>query len=77
MNKIISKEDFIKVWKDSSKESILNQYYYDYTTLEETIWKAIELIDEPICYATDKMETPKIFIRRLKEVKDILQGEDK
>lgn len=30
---MISKEDFNKVWKDSTKEGILNQYYYDYIDL--------------------------------------------
>lgn len=44
--------------------------------LQERINKAIELIDEPIYFATDKMETRKVFIGRLKEIKDILKGED-
>lgn len=37
---MISKEEFMKVWKDSSRESILNQFYYDYKTLREVydIW---------------------------------------
>lgn len=30
---MISKEDFNKIWKDSTKEGILNQYYYDYIEL--------------------------------------------
>ena len=29
---IISKENFFKVWKDSNKENILNQYYSYYVT---------------------------------------------
>lgn len=32
---MVSKEDFVKVWKDSSRESILNQFYYEYKTLQE------------------------------------------
>lgn len=31
---MISKEDFNKVWKDSTREVILNQYYYDFIELE-------------------------------------------
>lgn len=30
---MISKKDFNKVWKDSTREGILNQYYYDYIDL--------------------------------------------
>lgn len=26
----MTKEEFNKLWKDSTKEQILNQYYYDY-----------------------------------------------
>lgn len=33
--KSISKEDFNKVWKDSTREAILNQYYYDYMELRK------------------------------------------
>lgn len=32
---MISKEDFNKVWKDSTREEILNQYYYDYIELRK------------------------------------------
>ena len=32
---MISKEDFMKVWKDTSRENILNQFYHDYKTLRE------------------------------------------
>lgn len=32
---MVSKEDFMKVWKDSSRKNILNQFYYDYKTLRE------------------------------------------
>ena len=30
---MVSKEDFKKVWKDSSRESILNQFYYEHYEL--------------------------------------------
>lgn len=32
---MISKEDFNKVWKDSTREVILNQFYYDYIELRK------------------------------------------
>lgn len=43
----MTKEDFYKVWKDSSREDILNQYYYDYKCLRkwgDDINKAITFI---------------------------------
>lgn len=45
----MTKEEFNKVWKDTSREGILNQFYYDYMymqKLKEDINKAIEYIDE-------------------------------
>lgn len=30
---MVSKEDFNKVWKDSSRENILNQFYYEHNEL--------------------------------------------
>jgi hypothetical protein len=32
---LVSKEDFNKVWKDSTREAILNQFYYDYIELRK------------------------------------------
>lgn len=32
---MVSKEDFVEVWKDSSRESILNQFYYEHKLLQE------------------------------------------
>ena len=29
-----TKEDFKKVWKDTTKENILNQFYYDHIEME-------------------------------------------
>lgn len=72
----MTKEDFYKVWKDSTKEEILNQYYYDYTELKETIDKAIEYIklvmetpDKEGLYSIDLSED------EVKEVLKILKGE--
>lgn len=31
----MTKEEFNKLWKDSTKEEILNQYYYDYKELQQ------------------------------------------
>ena len=44
---MMTKEDFNKVWKDSSRESILNQYYYDYQDLRKCL-KILDKIKEYI-----------------------------
>ena len=40
---MITKEQFYEVWKDSSRESILNQFYYEHIELrkmlEENLYK--------------------------------------
>jgi len=69
----MTKEDFNKVWKDSTKEEILNQYYYDYTELNETIDKAIEYLknreyDNNTCSVCSVMSD---------DLLQILKGEDK
>lgn len=38
---MITKEEFNKVWKDSTKEDILNQFYYEHIAIR----KAIEYIN--------------------------------
>ena len=43
----ISKEDFNKVWKDSTREAILNQYYYDYMELQK-VYSIIKEVREYI-----------------------------
>lgn len=40
---MISKEDFMWVWKDSSRESILNQFYYEHIVLRKEYEKQNEL----------------------------------
>ena len=37
---MVTKEEFNKVWKDSTKEDILNQFYYEHIAIR----KAIEYI---------------------------------
>ena len=44
---MISKEDFNKVWKDSNREAILNQYYYDYMELQK-VYSIIKEVREYI-----------------------------
>lgn len=44
----MKKENFERIWKASSRESILNQYFWDYLTLEE--YKQALLKIESIVY---------------------------
>ena len=39
---MVTKEEFNKVWKDSTKEDILNQFYYEHIAIR----KAIECINK-------------------------------
>lgn len=34
---MITKEQFNEVWKDSSRESILNQFYYEHIKLQKIL----------------------------------------
>lgn len=46
---MVSKEEFKKMWKNSTKDEILNQYYYDYQyqrKLANDINKAIDYIKQ-------------------------------
>lgn len=77
---MMNKEDFKKIWKDSTKEEILNQYYYDYKyqrKLAEDIMKAIEYIDInylDFTYVYSKNEDLKCI--HLDNIKNILKGSD-
>ena len=42
----MNKEGFYKVWKDSSREDILNQYYYDRKELQERLNKVQDKLKE-------------------------------
>jgi len=42
----MTKQDFYKVWKDSSREDILNQYYYDRKELQERLNKVQDKLKE-------------------------------
>ena len=63
----MSKEDFIYIWQDSTREDIINQYYYDRKELLETIDKAIEYIEK---YNSNNMEY------NTQTLLDILKGSD-
>ena len=60
---MISKEDFNKVWKDSSRESILNQFYYEHNDLRE-------LLKEN----GNKEEVIKNYQKLLKEMEEYIEG---
>lgn len=78
----MNKEEFYKVWKDSSREDILNQYYYDYRYQRELvndINKAIEYIEDR--FVIDKQTggyhlTHTFDSSNLCELYDILKGSD-
>ena len=42
----MTKEGFYKVWKDSGREEILNQYYYDRKELQERLNKLQDKLKE-------------------------------
>ena len=42
----MTKDGFYKVWKDSSREDILNQYYYDRKELQERLNKVQDKLKE-------------------------------
>lgn len=70
----MSEEEFYKLWEDSTREDILNQYYYDRKDLMDMIDKAIEYIEnleteyESLSYG--------IVDYCKKELLDILKGSD-
>lgn len=54
---MVTKEEFNKVWKDSTKEDILNQFYYEHIAIR----KAIEYIKE--CKdLTGRIDTPAYIL---------------
>ena len=81
----MSEEDFIKVWSESSRESILHQFYWERKELREIIDKAIEYVENNSLYEQDYdydyeenlIEYPPNDEKATKELLDILRGEDK
>lgn len=75
----MSKEEFNKLWKDSTKEQILNQYYYDYEKmvkshniikeLEKWLKDYIKLFDKPDMLEEQTLEDLKEVLGKLQELK--------
>lgn len=65
----MTKDEFIKLWEDSIKEQILNQYYYDY----EEMVKSHNIIKE----VKDYIENPihDMPVKTYQELLDILEME--
>ena len=71
----MKEEDFIKVWKDSHRDRILHQYYYDYLEMQ----RLGNIIDELEKYIIDeyyiddweeKVLLQKDLINKLQELKE-------
>lgn len=58
---MVSKREFLKVWKDTSKENILNQFYYEHKTLREQYdkWVTIEKFLKDQIEFINKINTSK------------------
>ena len=66
----INKDQFFKIWRDSTKADILNQYYYDYKAQREAI-KIINKIENYLNNLTneDYVSIPiKNFLEKIKEL---------
>lgn len=78
----MTKQDFYKVWKDSTKEDILNQYYYDYeylTELKQDIKKAITFCEDRSLWYINCQYTKlnlHCVINTLSDIVDILKRSD-
>lgn len=74
----MTKEDFYKVWKDSTKEDILNQYYYDYDYMVELIDRknrAIAYLEAGKTFPNEDCRDTAEYIQNM--LLDILKGSDK
>lgn len=79
----ISKEDFNKVWKDSTREAILNQYYYDYMELQK-VYSIIKEVREQINkdrekknYEKDGLMKQAFYCNKTDKLLEILDKENK
>ena len=74
-DEMVSKEDFNKIWKDSTKEEILNQFYYEHYDLRKLLYVIDELekwLEEQskLDYGTyDRFEETLDKLKELKEGK--------
>ena len=74
---MINKEDFNKVWKDSTREEILNQFYYEHCDLRQML-NIIKEVRECINhYAIENEDYSKIYNDEEKELLEILDKESK
>lgn len=73
----MTKEEFNKVWKDTSREGILNQFYYDYRymqKLKEDINKVLEDIKEYKEMGYSKYDENEIEIELIDKILETLDG---
>lgn len=81
--KLYSKEEFNKVFKDTSREGILNQFYYEhielgkmidnFNELEKWLLEWREMLDYPDFYEEGIIDCINDTLYKIKELK----GEDK
>ena len=73
----MTKKEFYKVWKDSSREDILNQYYYDYDYMIELIDRknrAIAYIEAGKTFPSDETRKAVEYMQNI--LLSILKGSD-
>lgn len=73
----MNKDEFYKVWSESPRESILNQYYYDYQYLNK-LKQALNEIEKYInncCVFVDETgyEKPKGYPKENFDAQEILE----
>lgn len=67
----MTKENFNKLWSESSKEDILNQYYYDYTYAQVLKQSLIDIKE----YVTKDIQ--ECTYRQISKYQEILEIIDK
>ena len=77
----MTKEEFNWFWKDTTKEDVLNQFYYEHIQLREEIEKinkAIEYIKHSNLLRQDQIYDNSCDMQgwEVKELLEILRGED-
>lgn len=81
----MTKEEFNNIWKETSRENILNQFYYDYMymkKLKEDINKAIELNKQIKSFVYNEMVdryvpgSTELYVLVSKELEILRGGED-
>lgn len=75
----MTKEEFNKVWKDTSREGILNQFYYDYRymqKLKEDINKVLEDIKEYKELGYSKYDENEIEIELIDKILETLERKE-